>query len=145
VDALEDLRDIDLLLVDGPASALPPALHVLGRRLAPGAAVVVDDPPAGGDRTAPRQGAGALTPERRLLGRYTALTYTSPMAHSARETPRDLGVVVGNAGLIRHKATTTPRSRGRGRAGRPAAGDGGGRPQRVLGGGPETYWNRSPG
>jgi predicted O-methyltransferase YrrM len=80
VDALEDVRDIDLLLVDGPPSVLPPALHVLGRRLTPGAAVVVDDPPAAGDRTAPRQGAGALTPERRLLGRYTALSYTSPMA-----------------------------------------------------------------
>ena len=80
VDALEDLRDIDLLMVDGPASALPPALHVLGRRLTPGAAVVVDDPPAVGDRTAPRQGAGTLTPERRFVGRYTALSYTSPMA-----------------------------------------------------------------
>jgi predicted O-methyltransferase YrrM len=90
VDALEDLRDIDLLLVDGPPSALPPALHVLGRRLSPGAAVVVDDPP--GERTAPRQGAGALTPERRLLGRYTALSYTSPIAP---KHPRDLGVVVG--------------------------------------------------
>lgn len=80
VDALEELRDIDVLLVDGPASALPPALHVLGRRLTPGAAVVVDDPPATGDRSAPRQGAGALTPEGRVLGRYTALSYTSPMA-----------------------------------------------------------------
>ena len=80
VDALEDLREIDLLLVDGPASALPPALHVLGRRLSPGAAVVVDDPPAAADRTAPRQGGGGLTAERRLIGRYTALSYASPMA-----------------------------------------------------------------
>jgi predicted O-methyltransferase YrrM len=81
VDALEDLREINLLLVDGPASALPPALHVLGRRLSPGAAVVVDDPPAAADRTAPRQGGGAgLTAERRLVGRYTALSYASAMA-----------------------------------------------------------------
>jgi predicted O-methyltransferase YrrM len=75
VDALAALHDIDLLVVDGPASALPPALHVLGRRLAPGAAVVVGETPDSAGRAAPRQGGpDALTPEPRLAGRYTALT-----------------------------------------------------------------------
>jgi predicted O-methyltransferase YrrM len=76
VDALDGLHDIDLLLVDGPAplgtaEAVPPALHVLGRRLADGAAVVVEDAP----RVAPRQAGPQLTPERRLVGRYTAWAY----------------------------------------------------------------------
>jgi predicted O-methyltransferase YrrM len=75
VDALEALHDIDLLVVDGPAAALPPALHVLGRRLAKGAAVVVGETPGSDGRVAPRQGGfDALTPEPRLAGRYTALT-----------------------------------------------------------------------
>jgi predicted O-methyltransferase YrrM len=76
VDALEPLRDIDLLVVEGPApltavEALPPALHVLGRRLTEGAAVVVED----AARVVPRQTAPVLVPERRLAGRYTAMTY----------------------------------------------------------------------
>jgi predicted O-methyltransferase YrrM len=75
VDALDALHDIDLLVVDGPATALPPALHVLGRRLAPGAAVVVDGSPATDGRVAPRQsGFEALTPEPALAGRYTTLS-----------------------------------------------------------------------
>jgi predicted O-methyltransferase YrrM len=81
VDALDGLTDIDLLLVEGPAplppaEALPPALHVLGRRLADGAAVVVEDAP----RVAPRQAGPQLTPERRLVGRYTAWAYGSVVA-----------------------------------------------------------------
>jgi len=52
VDALADLRDIDLLLVDGPApDAVAPAMHVLGRRLAEGAEVVAEKC----GRTVPRQ------------------------------------------------------------------------------------------
>jgi predicted O-methyltransferase YrrM len=76
VDALDGLRDIDLLVVDGPgrSDALPPALHVLGRRLTAGAAVVVED----GPRPAPRQ--GHFTPERPTVGRWTALAYTPAMA-----------------------------------------------------------------
>jgi predicted O-methyltransferase YrrM len=72
VDALDGLHDIDVLVVTGPATAdaVPPALHVLGRRLAPGAAVVVEE----AARVAPRQlGFDGLVPERRLAGRYTAL------------------------------------------------------------------------
>lgn len=76
VDALDGLHDIDLLVVDGPGTAapesLPPALHVLGRRLAPGAAVAVDDT----GRVAPRQGGfDGFCPERKLVGRWTALSY----------------------------------------------------------------------
>jgi predicted O-methyltransferase YrrM len=74
VDALAGLRDIDLLVVDGSAApgseALAPALHVLGRRLADEAAVVVDEVPA---RSAPRQGGFGLTEQRRLAGRWTTL------------------------------------------------------------------------
>lgn len=75
VDALDGLQDINLLLVDGPAAGdtLAPALHVLGRRLATGAAVVIEEAP----RVAPRQGGfDGLTAERRLIGKYTALAYT---------------------------------------------------------------------
>jgi predicted O-methyltransferase YrrM len=76
VDALAALHDIDLLVVEGPApltpaEAMPPALHVLGRRLAEGAAVVVEDAP----RVAPRQTGPQLIPQRRLAGRYTAWAY----------------------------------------------------------------------
>nr|WP_296068208.1 class I SAM-dependent methyltransferase [uncultured Actinoplanes sp.] len=72
VDALDGLHDIDLLVVDGtlaPAGpdALPPALHVLGRRLAPGAAVVVD--------AEPRSPGFGLTARGRLAGRWTTLTH----------------------------------------------------------------------
>ena len=86
VDALDGLTDIDLLVVDGsltPAAPDPlaPALHVLGRRLAPAAAVVVDDEPA---RVAPRQGGGfGLTVRRRLPGRWTALTHPQSAAASS--------------------------------------------------------------
>jgi len=48
VDALDGLQDIGLLVVDG---AVPPAMHVLGRRLTPDAEVVA----AEATRTAPRQ------------------------------------------------------------------------------------------
>ncbi|MBL7261999.1 class I SAM-dependent methyltransferase [Paractinoplanes lichenicola] len=76
VEQLDGLTDIDLLVVDSalaPVAAEPlaPALHVLGRRLAVGAAVVVDEEP----RVAPRQGGGfGLTVRRRLPGRWAELT-----------------------------------------------------------------------
>jgi predicted O-methyltransferase YrrM len=77
VDALDGLRDINLLVVDGTiapgaADPLTPALHVLGRRLAGDAAVVVDDLPA---RVAPRQGGGfGLSAQRPVAGRWVTLT-----------------------------------------------------------------------
>jgi predicted O-methyltransferase YrrM len=78
VDALDGLQDIDLLVVDGTAApgseAVAPALHVLGRRLSAGGAVVVDEVPT---RTVPRQGSFE---QRRLAGRWTTL------ASSLRET-----------------------------------------------------------
>ncbi|MBU2662145.1 class I SAM-dependent methyltransferase [Actinoplanes bogorensis] len=78
VEALDGLTEIDLLVVDGSlapggSDPLAPALHVLGRRLAEAAAVVVDDEPT---RVAPRQGGGfGLTVRHRLPGRWTALTH----------------------------------------------------------------------
>ena len=58
VDVLDGLRDIDLLVVDGPAAdPVSPAMHVLGRRLADGAEVVA----AEGTRAVPRQ-AGRWAP-----------------------------------------------------------------------------------
>ncbi|MCA2215139.1 class I SAM-dependent methyltransferase [Jidongwangia harbinensis] len=85
VDALDGLHDIDLLVVDGPsatpADALPPALHVLGRRLASGAAVVIEEAARPEGRVAPRQwGFDGLSPERRLAGRYTALSFAPTLA-----------------------------------------------------------------
>jgi predicted O-methyltransferase YrrM len=90
VAALTGLRDIDLLLIEGPApltaaEAVPPALQVFGRRLARGAAVVVED----AARPAPRQTTPMLLPERRLAGRYTALEYgVTPAAGAAGVTVR---------------------------------------------------------
>lgn len=85
VDALEGLHDIDLLVVDGTIAPVPeavaPALHVLGRRLALGAAVVVDEVPA--PAVAPRQGGGfPLTAQQRLAGRWTTLTYATAVPAS---------------------------------------------------------------
>jgi len=80
VDALDGLHGIDLLVVDGTVApstpdALTPALHVLGRRLAGEAAVVVDEMPTADGRVAPRQGGFPLTAQRRLAGRWTSLAY----------------------------------------------------------------------
>ena len=73
VDALDGLQEIDLLVVDPTASPAPeavaPALHVLGRRLAGGAAAVVDLPAP----LVPRQASFGLTEQTRLPGRWTAL------------------------------------------------------------------------
>jgi predicted O-methyltransferase YrrM len=87
VDALDGLQDIEMLVVDGtiaPApDALAPALHVLGRRLAQGAAVVVDEVPA--PSVAPRQGGGfPLTAQQRLAGRWTTLTYATAISAAHR-------------------------------------------------------------
>ena len=88
VDALDGLHDIDLLVVDGsiapaPPDALTPALHVLGRRLASGAAVVTDEVPSPG--VAPRQGGGfPLTAQRPSAGRWTTLTYSGPAVPAGR-------------------------------------------------------------
>ncbi len=90
VDALDGLRDIDLLVVDGtitPATADPlsPALHVLGRRLAGDAAVVVDDLPT---RVAPRQGGGfGLSAQRPVAGRWITLAQPQPPVPASAARP----------------------------------------------------------
>jgi len=76
VDTLKGLRDIDLLVIEGPApltaaEALTAALQVLGRQLAKGAAVVLEE----STRVVPRPAGQLLVPEVRLVGRYTALAY----------------------------------------------------------------------
>jgi predicted O-methyltransferase YrrM len=85
VPALKGLQDVDLLVVDGPAAAptsdrVAAALHVLGPKLAGGAAVVVDDGP--GARAGSVTLAGSL-PESSVVGRYTALAYAPPSAETA--------------------------------------------------------------
>jgi len=70
VDALDGLTGIDLLVVDG-ADRVAPALHVLGRRLADGGAVVVEAP----THVAPRQGGFGLTEQRRVSSRWTVLAH----------------------------------------------------------------------
>lgn len=85
VDALDGLHDIDLLVVDGTIApstpdALTPALHVLGRRLAAAATVVVDELPGADGRVAPRQGGFPLAAGHRIAGRWTTLAYpAAPM------------------------------------------------------------------
>jgi predicted O-methyltransferase YrrM len=86
VDALDGLRDIGLLVVDGSLApsgpdALTPAVQVFGRWLASDAAIVVDEAPdperfGAEGRVAPRQGGTALTTQRRLAGRWTTLAYS---------------------------------------------------------------------
>jgi len=75
VDALDGLHEIGLLVVDGTVAPVPeavaPALHVLGRRLAGAAAVVVDAPTP----LVPRQASFGLTEHSRLAGRWTALAH----------------------------------------------------------------------
>jgi predicted O-methyltransferase YrrM len=95
VDALDGLRDIDLLVVDGSLApsgpdALTPALHVLGRMLASDAAIVVDEAPnperfGAEGRVAPRQGGTALTTQRRLAGRWTTLAYSPSTGFFGRQ------------------------------------------------------------
>ena len=88
VDALDGLRNIDLLVVDSTAApaatdALTAALHVLGRRLAAGAAVVADETPGTQSRVAPRQGGFPLTAQRRLAGRWAILAYPTAVPTSS--------------------------------------------------------------
>ena len=83
VDALTGVQDIDLLVVAGAPGpdALAPALHVLGRRLAGAAAVVVDEASA---PVAPRQGGSfGLTVRRSLSGRWIALARPSAPSHAS--------------------------------------------------------------
>ncbi|BFU42857.1 class I SAM-dependent methyltransferase [Krasilnikovia sp. MM14-A1004] len=82
--ALTELRDVDLLVVDGPAGMatarrVGAALRVFGPRLTGDAVVVVDDGP--GARAA-SAALGASLPEFPVVGRFTALAYVPPPAVS---------------------------------------------------------------
>ncbi|GAB1642609.1 class I SAM-dependent methyltransferase [Krasilnikovia sp. MM14-A1259] len=79
--ALSELRDVDLLVVDGPAEMSAPrrvgaALRVFGPRLTGDAVVVVDDGPGAREANA---GLGKPLPEP-VVGRFTALAYVPPPA-----------------------------------------------------------------
>jgi predicted O-methyltransferase YrrM len=81
VDALDALKDIGLLVLAGPApsesDALAAALHVLGRRLAPGAAIVTEDGPI------PRpRGFDGLVPAPPPAGRWTVLSHPQTLLPS---------------------------------------------------------------
>ena len=91
VTALADLREIDLLVVDGPPEATGPdarypALHVLEQKLADTATIVFDDANRHDEQAALRrwtETVGGLSRERELLGRHAVLSYVragQPMA-----------------------------------------------------------------
>jgi predicted O-methyltransferase YrrM len=82
-DALADVRDVDLLLIDGPPEktgpdARYPAMRVLEDRLADAATVVFDDAHRQDERAALRRWVETiegLTPEGETLGRHAVLSY----------------------------------------------------------------------
>lgn len=84
VEKLADVRDVDLLLIDGPpASTGPdaryPAMHALESRLAPVATVVLDDANRPDEQDAVRrwvENVAGLTAEPHLLGRHAVLSYS---------------------------------------------------------------------
>ncbi|MEV4638564.1 class I SAM-dependent methyltransferase [Actinoplanes sp. NPDC049548] len=84
VDKLADVRDIDLLLIDGPpASTGPdaryPAMHALESRLAAVATVVLDDANRADEQDAVQrwtENVAGLTAEPQLLGRHVVLSYS---------------------------------------------------------------------
>ena len=81
--ALADLRDVDLLLIDGPPEktgkdARYPAMRVLEDRLADAATVVFDDAHRPDEQLAMRRWVETiegLTPEGEALGRHAVLSY----------------------------------------------------------------------
>jgi hypothetical protein len=93
--AVADLRDVGMLLVDGPPAATGPdarfpALHVLESRLAATATVVVDDANRPDERDAVRrwiETVPGLASERSYLGRHVVLAYTRASKSMAAATP----------------------------------------------------------
>lgn len=83
VEALADLRGIDLLLIDGPPEATGPdarypALQVVEPKLAAVATVVCDDANRRDEQAALRRWTETipgLTPEPEILGRHAVLSY----------------------------------------------------------------------
>ncbi|WP_067505268.1 O-methyltransferase [Actinoplanes sp. TFC3] len=84
VEQLTDLRNIDLLLIDGPPAATGPdarfpALHVLESRLASTATVVLDDVNRPDEQEAVRrwtESIAGLSAEPNLLGRHAVMSYS---------------------------------------------------------------------
>ncbi|MGA5302942.1 O-methyltransferase [Nucisporomicrobium flavum] len=84
VEKLADLRDIDLLLIDGPPTATGPdarypAMHALESRLAPVATVVLDDANRPDEQDAVRrwtENITGLTAEPQRLGRHVVMSYS---------------------------------------------------------------------
>jgi predicted O-methyltransferase YrrM len=82
-DAVNDLRQIDFVLVDGPPAATGPdarlpALHVLERRLADRATIVFDDANRRDEQAALREWTAkiaGLAQEHEILGRHAVLSY----------------------------------------------------------------------
>ncbi|MFI5491042.1 class I SAM-dependent methyltransferase [Actinoplanes sp. NPDC051859] len=83
VDKLGGIRDIDLLLIDGPPAATGPdarypALHALQSRLSAEATVILDDVNRPDEQDAVRrwtENIAGLTAEPQLLGRHAVLSY----------------------------------------------------------------------
>jgi len=83
VAQLADLRQIDLLVVDGPPEATGPdarypALHVLEQKLADTATIVFDDANRHDEQAALRrwtETVDGLSREREMLGRHAVLSY----------------------------------------------------------------------
>lgn len=81
---IADLRDIELLLIDGPPAATGPdarfpAMHVLENRLAAAATIVLDDVNRPDEQEAVRrwtESIAGLTVEPRMLGRHAVLSYS---------------------------------------------------------------------
>ncbi|HEY8473039.1 MAG TPA: class I SAM-dependent methyltransferase [Natronosporangium sp.] len=86
--AFEDLADIELLVVDGPPGATNrqaryPALHVLERRLAASAAVVLDDADRADEQAIIERWLAAvdgLARDRTALGMLAVFSYARPAA-----------------------------------------------------------------
>lgn len=90
--ALADLRNIDLVLVDGPPAATGrdaryPALQVVAPKLAPTATIVCDDANRRDEQAAVlrwTQNIPGLTREPELLGRHAVLSYVRPTSSTVR-------------------------------------------------------------
>jgi predicted O-methyltransferase YrrM len=86
VDALRDINEIDLLLVDGPPGPLRemaryPALHVLESQLAPNAIVILDDADRPSEQAIVQRWIteiAGLRKEREIFSRLAVLTYCRP-------------------------------------------------------------------
>ncbi|GAA2472674.1 O-methyltransferase [Winogradskya humida] len=83
-EQLKDVRDIDLLVIDGPPAATGPdarfpALHAMESKLAPVATIVLDDANRADEQDAVRrwtENISGLVSEPHLIGRHAVLSYS---------------------------------------------------------------------